>query len=101
MDTARSSNNIMLQLKPTLDAFSKKHSKRDLTDVLRRELAEMLDVALRALGYDNRLVRVVEPQPNGDTTFLVFTRDDQDETDNKFTMTTITIRGRVVPEEIQ
>ena len=96
-----SSSDIMRQLKPTLDAFSKKHAKDDLTDVTRRELAEMLDVALRAMGYINRLVRVVEPQPNGDTTFLVFTRDIKDEADKKFTMTTITIRGRVVPEEIQ
>jgi len=101
MTNQESSTAIMAQLKPTLDAFAKKYAKRDLTDVFRRELAEMLDVALRALGYNDRLIRVVEPQPNGDTTFLVFTRDDRDNADKKFTMTTITIRGRVVPEEIQ
>lgn len=98
---SESSSEIMRQLKPTLDVFSKKYAKNDLTDMTRRELAEMLDTALRAMGYKHRLVRVVEPQPNGDTTFLVFTRDDRDEADKKFTMTTITIRGRVVPEEIQ
>lgn len=91
----------MKQLKPTLDAFSKKYAKLNLTDVSRRELATMLDVALRAMGYTQRLVRVVEPQPNGDTTFLVFTKNDKDEAEQKFTMTTITVRGRVIPEEIQ
>jgi hypothetical protein len=101
MTTPARTSDIMAKLKPTLDTFSKKYASRDLDDTLRVELTNLIDLALRAMGYDDRLVRLVEPEPNGDTTVIVCTRDDQDKADSKFAITTITIRGRVVPEEIQ
>lgn len=101
MTNTDSSNVVMRQLKPTLDAFMRKHASKDLTDKLRVELAQMIDTALQSLGYKDRLVRLVESQPNGDTPILVFTRDAKDKADSQFTITTITIRGRVVPEEIK
>jgi hypothetical protein len=101
MTNTESSNVVMGQLKPTLDAFMRKHSSKDLTDLMRTELVQMIDVALKSLGYDDRLIRLVEPQPNGDTPILVFVRTKEQKKKNEFIMTTITIRGRVVPEEIK
>lgn len=92
---------VMALLKPTLDDFMKTYASKDLTDEIRRELAERLDKKLVKLGYDERLVRVLDPQENGDTVVLVFTRDEQDKKDKKFTITTITVRGNVVPEELK
>lgn len=91
---------VMALLKPTLDDFMKTHAKVEITEELRETLAKILDKKLIQLGYDERLVRVLEPQPNGDTIVLVFTRDEQDKKDKKFTITTITVRGGVVPEEL-
>ena len=92
---------VMALLKPTLDDFMKTYANKDLTDDIRQELAKRLDTKLVQLGYDERLVRVLEPQDNGDTVVLVFTRDEQDKKDKKFTITTITVRGNVVPEELK
>ena len=101
MTDTDSSNIITKQLKPTLDAFMRKHASKDLTEQLRIELVQMIDVALQSLGYKDRLVRLVESRPNGDTPILVFTRTDEQKSKVEFTMTTITVRGRVVPEEIK
>lgn len=91
---------VMALIKPTLDDFMKQHASVEFTDNLREQLAKILDVKLVHLGYEERLVRVLEPQANGDTVVLVFTRDEQDKKDQKFTITTITVRGGVVPEEL-
>jgi hypothetical protein len=92
---------VMALIKPTLDDFMKSHAKVNMTDELREKLAKTLDKKLVQLGYDERLVRVLEPQANGDTVVLVFTRDEQDKKDKKFTITTITVRGDVTPEELK
>lgn len=95
------STDIMKKLKPSLDAFMKEHIKDDMTNNLRIKLTKLIDTVLVGMGYNDRLVRLVEPEPNGNTTILVFTRDEQDKKDKKFTVTTISVRGKVTPEELQ
>jgi len=92
---------VMALIKPTLDDFMKSHADQDITDLIREALAKRLDDKLVQLGYTERLVRILEPQDNGDTVVLIFTRDEQDKKDKKFTITTITVRGKVVPEELR
>lgn len=92
---------VMELIKPTLDDFMKTNAKVEINDALRESLANRLDAKLVQLGYEDRKVRVLEPQPNGDTVVLIFTRPEQDKIEAKFTVTTITIRGGVVPEELR
>jgi hypothetical protein len=101
METNVTLTPVMALIKPTLDDFMKKHVSVEITDELREQLAKILDTKLVQLGYEERLVRVLEPQANGDTVVLVFTRDEQDKKDKKFTITTITVRGGVIPEELK
>lgn len=85
-------------IKTIVDTFLNKHNTSILTNELRVELATVIEQQLKRLGYKERLVRVLEPESNGDSVIMVCTRNKKSE--SNFKITAITLRGELVPEEL-
>lgn len=91
---------IELMLKPTIDAFMKEHARHVFTPTLQTELAQILDKLLLKLGFNDRLIRVLEPEKDGSMVILVIIKDPDNTKDVEFSVTAITLRD-VVPEGIK